>query len=189
LQRFHLSIMARRQKTSQAQEFSTQDIPHENVKHALPPVSPPLKTTRLSHLIFVLLLLTALLGAYYSYRYAQYRSRIGGWWDIALGRWPQPEQAPVEHPSYRPSSVEDKINDLAKVLGMPSKDLASAIAVAVRNYAPPASLSSAAAKETGPVVQALLQEFPVNGRDPASPGMTGIVGQLTEGVRNFVGAL
>jgi hypothetical protein len=48
-------------------------------------------------------------------------------------------------------SVEDRINELADALGMPSGDLASAIAVAVREFVPPASLSSisAAAKETG----------------------------------------
>jgi len=48
--------------------------------------------------------------------------------------------------------VEDRINALAKALGMPPKELASAIAGAVKEYVPPAilsSMSSAAAKETG----------------------------------------
>lgn len=54
-------------------------------------------------------------------------------------------------------SVEDRINGLARVLGIPSKELASAIAGAVRQYAPPASLSSIAAKETGEVVESLLK--------------------------------
>jgi len=48
--------------------------------------------------------------------------------------------------------VEDKINALAEALGMPTKELASAIAGAVKKYVPPASLSSissAAARETG----------------------------------------
>jgi len=50
------------------------------------------------------------------------------------------------------SDVEDRINALAEALGMPPKELASAIASAVKQYVPPASLSSmslAAAKETG----------------------------------------
>jgi len=55
-------------------------------------------------------------------------------------------------------SVEDRINGLARMLGMPSKELASAIAGAVRQYVPPASLSSVAAKETGEVVEALLKD-------------------------------
>lgn len=54
-------------------------------------------------------------------------------------------------------SVEDRINGLARALGIPSKELASAIAGAVRQYVPPASLSSIAAKETGEVVENLLK--------------------------------
>ena len=46
-------------------------------------------------------------------------------------------------------SVEERINELASALGMPSKDLASAIANAVREYVPPASLSSISAHQTG----------------------------------------
>ena len=55
-------------------------------------------------------------------------------------------------------SVEDRINELARVLGIPSKKLASAIADAVRQNVPPASLSSVAAKETGKVVETLLKD-------------------------------
>jgi len=55
-------------------------------------------------------------------------------------------------------SVEERISGLAQVLGMPSKELASAIAGAVRQYVPAASLSSVATKETGTVVEALLKD-------------------------------
>lgn len=44
-------------------------------------------------------------------------------------------------------TAEDRINELAAALGMPSKDLAMAIADAVREHVPPASLSSVAAHE------------------------------------------
>jgi len=54
-------------------------------------------------------------------------------------------------------SLEDRINGLARVLGIPSKELASAVAGAIRQYVPPASLSSIAAKETGEVVEILLK--------------------------------
>lgn len=40
---------------------------------------------------------------------------------------------------------------------MPSKELASAIATAVKSYVPPASRSSVAAEETDPAAQALLK--------------------------------
>ena len=53
-------------------------------------------------------------------------------------------------------SVEDRINGLARALGIPSKELASAIAGAVRHYVPSASLSSIVAKETGEIVESLL---------------------------------
>ena len=58
----------------------------------------------------------------------------------------------------RSETVEERINALALALGMPSKELASAIAVAVRQHVPPASLSSITAKETGTVVEALVKD-------------------------------
>jgi len=60
-------------------------------------------------------------------------------------------------------SVEDRINGLARALGIPSKELASAIAGVVRQYNPPASLSSIAAKETGEVVESLLKAAEISG--------------------------
>ncbi|KAJ7676333.1 hypothetical protein B0H17DRAFT_945432, partial [Mycena rosella] len=54
-------------------------------------------------------------------------------------------------------TVEDRINALADALGMPSQDLASAIAGAVKQHVPPASLSSVAAHQTGEAVDALLK--------------------------------
>lgn len=52
--------------------------------------------------------------------------------------------------------VERRINELAAALGIPSKDLASAIAGAVREYVPRASLSSIAAHQTGYAVSQLF---------------------------------
>jgi len=55
-------------------------------------------------------------------------------------------------------SLEDRINGLARVLGIPSNELASAIAGVVRRqYVSPASLSSIVPKETGKVVESLLK--------------------------------
>lgn len=176
----YFSNMARRQKQSQQQD---PDVPSYRVKHALRPVSPPLRTVSFSNLIYVLIILTGLLAAYYSYRIIQYRNSVGGWWDVALGRLPQAQGAQVQHSHHHRNTVEDRINDLAKALGMPSKDLASAIVVAVRNYVPPASLSSVAAEETGPAVQELLKEPPSS----ASPSATGVVRGVAEGFGTFVG--
>lgn len=73
---------------------------------------------------------------------------MGSWWNTAKGRTPIINGV---------ESVEDRINGLARELGIPAKELASAIAGAVRQYVPPASLSSIAAKETGRVVESLLK--------------------------------
>lgn len=44
-------------------------------------------------------------------------------------------------------NVEQQIRELAKALGLPSRELASAIAQAVQHHLPPASLSSVSAAE------------------------------------------
>lgn len=92
--------------------------------------------------------------------------------------------------SAREESVEDRINALASVLGMPPSELASAIASAVRSYIPPASLSSVAAKETGEAVKVLLSE-PKGGQGHVSGSAAGtiggIVGGIVNGVEGFVG--
>lgn len=87
-------------------------------------------------------------------------------------------------PTHEEDSVEDKINALARALGMPSKDLASAIAVAVRDYVPPASLSSIAAKETGTAVQAMLQGDKSGEADLQS---NRVIDSVVGGMDTFVG--
>ncbi|KAG7092069.1 hypothetical protein E1B28_008450 [Marasmius oreades] len=129
------------------------------------PVKPPLHSTRLHKFIYILVLLSTIMTAYYSYRLLQWKTNVGGWWNLAVGRKPaqvmhdssgQPQR---ERAGRENESVEDRINALAQALGMPPKDLAQAIAGAVREYVPPASLSSIRAKETtGPAVDVLLGE-------------------------------
>ncbi|KAF9072807.1 hypothetical protein BDP27DRAFT_389683 [Rhodocollybia butyracea] len=145
-----------------------EDLPPKRQGKRLQRVQPPLKSTRLTNLIYLLVLLSTLLTAFYSYRLIQWKSEVGGWWNLALGRNPPRAQAtPVESQTGRrrrgeqntaDAGVEDKINALAEALGMPSQDLARAIAVAVREYVPPASLSSIKERETGkPAVEELLR--------------------------------
>jgi hypothetical protein len=85
-------------------------------------------------------------------------------------------------------AIESRINDLAAALGMDSGDLASAIAVAVREFVPPASLSSisAQAKETphGGVVDILLGHSASASSASAAEaaetggGVTGFIGKV-----------
>ena len=89
--------------------------------------------------------------------------------------------------------VEDRINALAEALGMPSKELASAIAGAVRAYVPPASLSSVAARETGEAVNMLLKESEAGTEDAANKAHgqrkagEGVVEGIRRGVESFAG--
>jgi len=76
---------------------------------------------------------------------------VGGWWNIiALGKPPIINGAQESSTSGlcgcdEDGSVEDRINGLARVLGIPSKELASAVAGVVVGQPSPASLSSISA--------------------------------------------
>ncbi|EAU81618.1 hypothetical protein CC1G_02634 [Coprinopsis cinerea okayama7 len=184
----------------------SRDLPPPRRSRALKPVPLPLENTSLKRLIYILVLFTTILSAFYSYRIIQHKSAVGGWWNLLLGR--QPPQAhtgtqPVETQWQQPTaggvrhqgSIEAKITDLASAFGIPPSELASAIAVAVRNYVPPASLSSIAAKETGDIVHVLLEgdeELQRKvGHPEATPSSTassqGVVENVLEGVESFVG--
>lgn len=86
-------------------------------------------------------------------------------------------------------SVEGRINALAEALGMPSQDLAKAIAGAVREYVPPASLSAVKERETGKgslVLDELFKER--EGVVPAAAVTgSGVVEGVLSGVDSFVG--
>ncbi|KAJ7641242.1 hypothetical protein FB45DRAFT_1053799 [Roridomyces roridus] len=160
----------------------------------LKPVKKPLSNTRLPHLIYILAFLATLLSAYYGYRVVQWKSDVGGWWNLATGQ--RPPQLHFDHdstPTRRSNprkgrasdeTVEDRINALADALGMPSRDLASAIAVAVKQHVPPASLSSVAAHQTGEAVEAMLNGAEEEQDQPPKPEETGGVGGM---MGTFVG--
>ncbi|KAJ3922081.1 hypothetical protein F5877DRAFT_34703 [Lentinula edodes] len=173
------------------------NLPPKREGKPLRRVQPPLKNTRLTNLIYILVILSTLLTAFYSYRMLQWKSEVGGWWNLALGKQPPAAQAtPVDTGSNsrrrdttHGGGVEDKINALAEALGMPPQDLAKAIAVAVREYVPPASLSSIKQRETGkPAVDELLRG---NGEgktvEADEPESTGIVGGVFRNMDSFVG--
>lgn len=88
--------------------------------------------------------------------------------------------------------MEAHINGLAHILGMTSTDLARAIAGAAKHFAPPASLSSLAAKETGDAVKILIGENDVKNKDlkpetEASHGVFDVVEDVIETLEDFVG--
>jgi len=142
------------------------------------------------------------MGAVFSYRITQYKADVvGGWWNLVLGRRPQAQMwadsgssggGREDQRRSMEGSVEDRINLLASALGMPSNELASAIAGAVRSYVPLASRSSVAAKETGEAVKVLLSE-PKEGQGDISDSsgaaaeVLGVVGGIVNDMEGFVG--
>jgi hypothetical protein len=179
-------------------------------RKATKPVSPPLTSTRLHTLIYVLVLLSSLLALYYSYRITQWKTQAGGWWNFAVGKPPPQIMVPQttkwnwrgwsgrRESSRQSETVEDRINALASVLGMPSNELASAIAIAVREYVPPATLSSIAAKETGTIVKMLVKgvqdheaqkvaERTKVKSESENGKTTGVVEGVVNGMGSFVG--
>ncbi|KAJ7244356.1 hypothetical protein C8J57DRAFT_1476901 [Mycena rebaudengoi] len=179
------------------------NLPPKREAPPMAPVSKPLSSTKLHRLIYLLILLSTLLSAYYGFRVVQWKTEVGGWWNLALGKRPpqlkfdDAERAKLKRKrgtkSKGSETVEDRINALAEALGMESKDLASAIAVAVREHVPPASLSSVAAHQTGEAVDALLKGADEKGKtgkqsqNMASEGSGGVVGGIVDGMESFVG--
>jgi len=139
--------------------------PPRDQKRATRKVDPPLSHVSLQHFFYYLAIFAALLSAFYTFELVRLKSDVGGWWNLALGRRPSVHQrqdykptewkgaggagAPHRGAGAGGPTVESRIDELAAALGVPSKELASAIASAVHEYVPPASLSSVAAHETG----------------------------------------
>lgn len=176
-------------------------------------VTPPLFNVRLGKFIYVFcFLLAALTGLYTLKNLNMHKNQAGGWLNLltghkipqvhvpgglgpdigqqraAHGHPPRDQERGFFHRHNRAAvrgPVEEKIFELARVLGMPSNELASAIAIAVREYVPPASLSSIAAEQTGRIVEALIigkSEYII---DPNSikvkrdgPTQTGVIDSL-----------
>ncbi|KAJ7659309.1 hypothetical protein DFH06DRAFT_1195473 [Mycena polygramma] len=175
------------------------DLPQRQ-KPLTTPVSKPLSSTRLTRLIYLLLALSTVLSAYYGYRVVQWKTEVGGWWNLALGRRPpqlkfEEGQRPTKSKGKKAKkdsaeTVEDRINALADALGMPSRDLASAIAGAVKQYVPPASLSSVAAHQTGEAVDTLLKNTEKSDEQRAAEKDAeggGVAGGIASGIGSFVG--
>ncbi|KAJ7054206.1 hypothetical protein C8F01DRAFT_499116 [Mycena amicta] len=166
------------------------DLPPKREGPALRPVSKPLSSTRLNRLIYLLLLVSTLLSAYYGYRIVQWKTQAGGWWNLASGKRTQAmkDGAGRRGPAGRGGDiVQDRINALAEALGMPSRDLASAIAGAVKQYVPPASLSSVAAHQTGEAVEAMLKEDGKKTPPNTEEDSGGVVNNFASGMGSFVG--
>lgn len=137
---------------------SSSDLPPSRDRKGIRSVSPPLSGTPLHRFNYSIVLFGVLILSFYAWRWIQWKNDAGGWWNMAMGRRTPGADALNTNPtgaSYGGANerekgeptVEDRINELAAALGMPSSDLAAVIAEAVREHVPPASLSSVAAHE------------------------------------------
>ncbi|EKM51421.1 uncharacterized protein PHACADRAFT_263536 [Phanerochaete carnosa HHB-10118-sp] len=141
---------------------SKQDLPPARDRKGIRPVSPPLSNTSMKRFNHYMALFVTLILAFYAWRLMVWKAEVGSWWNLMLGKQPPAMRSggvgsgsSVTMADVTPTSsrtdmtVDDRINELASALGVPSKDLASAIAVAVHDYVPPATISSIAAHQTG----------------------------------------
>lgn len=152
----------------------SKDLPPPRQRQAIRSVSPPLHNVSMRRFTHYIAFAATLVFALYVYRITQWKAEAGSWWNLALGKKPPAvENMQQAHANWNAAKggsggatggsanvktdfaanadVERRINELAVALGLPSKDLASAIAGAVREYVPPASMSSIAAHQTGSV--------------------------------------
>lgn len=143
---------------------SKADLPPKREGKATARVSPPLSNTSLRSFNYYMALFAAVVLAFYAYRLTVWKAEAGSWWNLVLGKQPPAMRdgsgggggSGVSMANVTPTAgaradltVDDRINELASALGVPSKDLASAIAVAVHEFVPPATISSVAAHQTG----------------------------------------
>ena len=153
---------------------SAADLPPPRDRKDIRPVSPPFANVSFHTFSHYLTGGAVLLLAFYLWRLTVWKGEAGGWWNLALGRTPGANpmlgknqadayDAGSQGNAYQGSAdggagagkagddktVQNRIEDLARALGMPPTDLASAIANAVHQHVPPASLSSVSASQTG----------------------------------------
>jgi len=124
----------------------------------MPTVDAPLSKTPMNRFVYIMALVATAIAAFYAYRISQF-----------YHSWKTPLTSNTSL-----GGVEEHIRALADAFGVPAGDLASAIAEAVRDHVPPASLLSVAAKETGSLVQSLV------GQEPTATA--GYVGQVVGGL-------
>ncbi|KDQ58063.1 hypothetical protein JAAARDRAFT_206791 [Jaapia argillacea MUCL 33604] len=175
---------------------SSSDLPPPRERRGMKKVRPPGSNIRLENFIYIMALIALAVVGFYSWRIWSLKAEVGGWWNLALGRRPPAGNAhggggydagnagKWTKSGGSSVEVESRIEELAKALGMPSKELASAIAGAVRDYVPPATLSSisAQARKTNgagsPVVDELLGEHSGGDEQGVAGGVAETLGKV-----------
>ncbi|KIJ59038.1 hypothetical protein HYDPIDRAFT_118859, partial [Hydnomerulius pinastri MD-312] len=185
------------------------EIPNTRPKKVMAPVSPPGSKTPFNRFIYALALGAALLLGWYVYGMVTLLGKLKdevGWWGLIVGgtggrlrggsssgaqtgwgSWMGSGSGRTSQGTGEAGELESRLNVLADALGIPAKDVASAI----KPFVPPASLKRLAPKmkETGvsEAVRVLLEENSAHGGDNSKGGSTGVAGGIAEGIGQMVG--
>ncbi|KIP02374.1 hypothetical protein PHLGIDRAFT_130777 [Phlebiopsis gigantea 11061_1 CR5-6] len=180
---------------------SKADLPPPRDRKGIRPVSPPLSNMSVRRFSHYMTFALALVIAFYAWRLTVWKAEAGSWWNLVLGKQPPafrdgntsggpavPNVTPTMG-SGRDATVEERIHELAVALGMPSKDLASAIAVAVHEHVPPATLSSLAAHQTGEAVQYLVNPEAASASDASATEIAPAASNAAKGAAKLFDAV
>ncbi|KAF8513802.1 hypothetical protein JB92DRAFT_208369 [Gautieria morchelliformis] len=178
--------------TRKRKGFSNSNTPK---KSSLPPsrkskasaqhkTTPPFSGVRFSTFIYILSGLALSFIAFNFWRMLQLKTATGGWWPL-LGRSAFRAGGAGSSRGYNTkdgrgeygekNGVENLIVSLAEALDVPSHELASAVAEAVKNHAPPQSLSSISAFGAMHTMTAIKdpEELPTEGVGDRSTAFAG----------------
>jgi hypothetical protein len=179
------TVRNRSNKRTPSPDRISANLPAKRTTQSLQSVSAPLYNTRLSNLIYLLVSLSVVLTFYFGFRAAEWKVPE---WRLALGMSPSRQLDDRTGGGGGTSqfgignSVEDQIEALARVLGIPTVDLAIAVAEVVKEHATPESLSALKEKETGIVAEALAGDG-----DKNSEKAGWFVAGVKTGLENLVG--
>ena len=176
--------METRQRRTAPANSSSDLPPPRSRKKALRPVQKPLSNTRLTSVIYILVATSVLLGAFYAYRITVWKTEVGGWWNLMVGKKPpqmrtesdaQARGAGTYQTGSGKGDVEFHINQLASIFGIQPTDLASAISGAVKDHVAPKTLSSISSSASAKgaektAAQALFDDSPEKQGDAGGNG-------------------
>lgn len=148
------AMSTRKRKTSYSLTNSSLPPPRKGKAIATDKTTLPFSNVKFNTFIYILSGLALAFISFNAWRLLQLKIAAGGWWNLVLKRRLRGggDDGRVYGHDMGSSrggdgGVEDRINALAEALGIPSHELASAIADAVKHHVPPASLSSVSAAE------------------------------------------
>ena len=150
-----------------------------------------------------------LFTAYYTYRIVQWKTEVGGWWNLALGKRP-PRMAQMQGTMSGNSGgdilggtaggvpraqtpemdLEFHINAIASILDIRPTDLASVLSSAVHDYVPPKTLSSLSSSASAENAEKTAIEAFFGGDEEINekkPGVTAKMGNLAKAVDAIIG--